>query len=81
MQQQDEAPENEKDTCNEKDIILSPVTNGTHDDGETPKETAETIEAETNKKNKKEKVTIISEYSSLGCDLISQMYKTQIEEN
>lgn len=59
MQQQDEAPENEKDTCNEKDIILSPVTNGTHDDSDdTPKETAETIEAETNKKNKKEKVII-----------------------
>ncbi|XP_077285381.1 uncharacterized protein LOC143910674 [Arctopsyche grandis] len=56
MQQQDEAPENEKDTCNEKDIILSPVTNGTHDDGETPKEIAESIESETNKKNNKEKV-------------------------
>lgn len=62
MKEQDEAPENEKDNCNEKEIILSPVAavNGESEQ----KEGAESAETpESGKKQKKEKVRILNEHA------------------
>lgn len=58
MQQQDEQPENEKDTTTEKEIILTPVENGNGEEAETPVSEEKTEKSpDSNKKTKKDKVS------------------------